>query len=362
MPLNEQNIPIICFYFGIVPLIWCGARALRLNYLRYGFFRWSKIFLKTESPEDYFARKDFEETERDYFYLRRRLKALTGLSNRLISEETRHLEMVVLLQKHIESLDEKYEEFILNPDNREWLQSKIDRLTEVNLQLVKLQREKIGVVDEINLCRNTLSEIAKKREVLDCRIPSRTPSHLKSLNRHDSFVSTAAQIQRSELLVIRKELQTFGVYDGVKLDETSLFSTVRALTAVPTLRLDYDELFELFDTSEIILEDLTYKLKITRTSQDTISEIVSQREGDLQKSTMLLEKIHIDDDLEERNIYRFIQELIDVTKQCRTLQILLDDYATLVSDAVYRLMLKQREIAIRIVELKKMQQVELDGD
>lgn len=182
------------------------------------------------------------------------------------------------------------------------------------------------------------------------------------MNRHDSFVSTAAQIQRSELLVIRKELQTFGVYDGVKLDETSLFSTVRALTAVPTLRLDYDELFELFDTSEIILEDLTYKLKITRTSQDTISEIVSQREGDLQKSTMLLEKIHIDDDLEERNIYRFIQELIDVTKQCRTLQILLDDYATLVSDAVYRLMLKQREIAIRIVELRKMQQVELDGD
>lgn len=351
----EQIIPYLCFLFGAIPLAWCGINISQPRALRYGLRRWSQILFKTESLEDFFARKDFEETEKNYQYVLKRLKQLEKSKTRAIAEEAKLLNLVLLLQKHLDSVDDHFEEVILDTAKKQWFQSKMEKLSQANLNLMKVQRQKVRLLDEEMICTDSLVELRRKREIL--KFSPKIPEGYQRLDRHDRFVSYSARIQRSEMLVIANEMKAFGVCEKAEGNDVSTFQTVESLTILSTMFLNFDELSELFDTAELVLEDCTYKAIITKESQATLAEILEEREAQLKKATALLEEIEIEDDVEERNIYRFINELIDEIKQCRIYEIQLHEYLTVLNDMMYRLMLKQREIAVRIVDLKNKEKV-----
>ncbi|MBC7999510.1 MAG: hypothetical protein IAF58_16275, partial [Leptolyngbya sp.] len=272
-----------------------------------------------------------------------------------IAEEAKLLNLVLLLQKHLESMDDQFEEVILDTAKRQWFQSKMEKLSQANLNLMKVQRQIVLLLDEEMICTDSLVELRRKREAL--KFSPNIPIGYQRLDRHDKFVSYSARIQRSEMRVIANEMKAFSLGEKTEGNDVRTFQTVESLTILSTKFLNFDELSELFDTAELILEDCTYKAIITRESQATLSEILEDREAQLKKATALLEEIEIEDDVEERNIYRFIDELIDEIKQCRTYEVQLLEYMTVLSDMIYRLMLKQREIAVRIVDLKNKEAV-----
>lgn len=348
----EQTIPYLCFLFGAIPLAWCGINISQPRALRYGVWRWSQIVFKAESAEDFRERIEFELTEKLYKSAERQLLSLKAKSSDLFSEISFLLVLTESLTEEIEQIDERQESQKLDRDERLRLNAKTNKLAKLNSELSTLHSRKIAIDEQVAECSSNIATLANKRDLQTVDIFS-----LKKIARHRRLFEptrldfASRTIQRMELRVIAHEMYAFGVCGKAELQKEH-FRAALSILNLSTSRLNFDELTELFDASEVVLENLSYKLSGAKIFQKRMSTFIEVKELNLDKVTDLLDLIEIDDDTEARDIYNSVDALIDDARGSRMLYLLNEDFASSLSDMIYQLMLKQREIAIRIVELK----------